>query len=167
MARSGRPRKVYSDNGKTFVAAAKWNREVMKDERFHDYLAYQNNAWQFNLSKAPWWGGQFERMVGLAKRVLYQTIGRANLRWGELKEVILDVEVILNNRSLSYQEDDVQLPILTPNAMMFGQPNILPGEEVRLKILPFSMQGCIVVPLDQLIPAWSQGKTRSTWRRRS
>ena len=57
IARRGRPRKVYSDNGKTFVAAAKWISKIMKDERFQDYLAHQQIVWQFNLSKAPWWGG--------------------------------------------------------------------------------------------------------------
>ena len=33
IARRGRPKKIYSDNGGTFVAAAKWLRTVMKDER--------------------------------------------------------------------------------------------------------------------------------------
>ena len=63
-------------------------------------------------------GGQFERMVGLVKQALYKTIGRANLRWPQLEEVILDVEIALNNRPLAYQEDDVQLPALTPNVMV-------------------------------------------------
>jgi transposase len=68
IARRGRPRKIYSDNGKTFVAAATWLRKVMKEERFHNWLAEQRIDWQFNLSRAPWWGGQFERMVGLVKK---------------------------------------------------------------------------------------------------
>ena len=29
IARKGRPLKIYSDNGRTFVAAAKWLRNVM------------------------------------------------------------------------------------------------------------------------------------------
>ena len=37
-----------------------------------------------------------------------------------------NVEVTLNNRPLSYVEDDIQLPILTPNLLQFGQPNLLP-----------------------------------------
>ena len=37
IARKGRPEKIYSDNGKTFVAAAKWLRNVMKDERLHNH----------------------------------------------------------------------------------------------------------------------------------
>lgn len=102
----------------------------MKDEKLHDYLAHHHIAWQFNLSRAPWWGGQFERMIGLVKQALYKSIGGAHLTWGELEEVILDVEVTLNNRPLTYVEDDIQLPMLTPNKMMFGQPNLLPEDDV-------------------------------------
>eukprot|EP00794_Sanderia_malayensis_P014442 gene14442-biopygen11541 len=69
-------------------------------------------------------------MVGLVKQSLYKTIGNANLKWSELEEVIIDIEVALNNRPLSYVEDDIQLPILTPNAIQFGLPNIIPEEEV-------------------------------------
>ena len=101
----------------------------MKQEQFQNFLARQNIIWQFNLSRAPWWGGQFERMVGLVKRALYKSIGRANLRWGELVKVILDVEIAVNNRPLGYVEVDVQLPTLTPNSMLFMQPNLLPDEE--------------------------------------
>eukprot|EP00112_Aurelia_sp_Birch-Aquarium-sp1_P013008 Seg2741.1 transcript_id=Seg2741.1/GoldUCD/mRNA.D3Y31 product="hypothetical protein" protein_id=Seg2741.1/GoldUCD/D3Y31 len=98
----------------------------MKKESLQNFLAHQHIKWQFDLSKAPWWGGQFERMVGLVKQSLYKTLGRACLSWSELEEVIIDIELALNNRPLSYVEDDVQLPILTPNVMMFGIPNHLP-----------------------------------------
>ena len=98
----------------------------MADERLNEFLCREGIKWQFNLSRAPWWGGQFERMVGLVKRSLYKTIGNGFLRWSELEEVILDVEVAINNRLLSYVEDVVQLPILTPNSLLFGQPNALP-----------------------------------------
>ena len=57
VARRGRPRKVYSDNGKTFIAAAKWISKIMKEEQIQGYLTHQNITWQFNLSRAPWWGG--------------------------------------------------------------------------------------------------------------
>ena len=46
-----------------------------------------------------------------------------------MQEVILDVVVALNNRPLGYVEDDFQLPTLTPNTLLFGQPNILPELE--------------------------------------
>ena len=126
VARRGRPKKVYSDNGGTFVGAERWLRKVMDDEKFNDILARNNIVWQFNLSRAPWWGGQFERLVGLMKQALQKSIGRGLLTWKELEELLLDVEVALNGRPLSYVEDDHQLPILTPNVMLYTQSNLIP-----------------------------------------
>ena len=98
----------------------------MKDENLQNYLAHQSIVWQFNLSRAPWWGGQFERLVGIVKQALFKSVRRAILTWKELEEVMLDVEVAINNRPLSSIEDDVQLPLLTPNMMIYGQPNLIP-----------------------------------------
>ena len=39
IARRGRPEKIYSDNGKTVVAAARWLYKIMKEEVFNDFLA--------------------------------------------------------------------------------------------------------------------------------
>ena len=102
IAHRGRPEKIYSDNGKTFVGAANLLKTIMSDEKVHDYLAKHRIMWQFNLSRAPWWGGQFERLIGLVKRALYKSIGGGLLTWAELQDVLLDVEVALNNRPLSY-----------------------------------------------------------------
>ena len=129
VARRGRPKIVYSDNGGTFIGAAAWLKKVMKDEKVNGYLAKQDVEWRFNLSRAPWWGGQFERLVGLVKSAMYKVIGGGNLSWKELLDVILDVEVALNNRPLDYVEDDVQQPILTPNSMLLGQSNTIPQLE--------------------------------------
>ena len=60
------------------------------------------------------------------KHSLYKTIRNGNLQWKELQEVILDVEITLNNRPLGYMEDDVELPVLTPNSLLIGQSNSLP-----------------------------------------
>ena len=67
-AHRGRPEKIYSDNGKTFVGAVNVLKTIMHDEKVHDYLAKHRIMWQFNLSRAPWWGGQFEWLIGLVKR---------------------------------------------------------------------------------------------------
>ena len=63
VARKGKPEKVYSDNGKTFISAAKWVKRLKKSEDLAHYLAKQDIKWQFNLPRAPWWGGQFERLI--------------------------------------------------------------------------------------------------------
>ena len=126
IARRGSPTKIYSDNGRTFIAAANWLKKVRKDERLNAFLGTHEITWQFNLSRAPWWGGQFERLIGVMKGAFYKTVGQGQLSWDELSEVLLDVEIVLNNRPLSYAEDDIQLPTLTPNALLFIKSNILP-----------------------------------------
>lgn len=129
VARRGKPEKIYSDNAKTFVAAAKRIRKISRSEQVNDFLAKNNITWQFNLSKAPWWGGQYERLIGLVKQSLYKVIGGSSLKWKELAEVVLDVEISLNNRPLTYVEDDVELSVLTPNLMITGESYVLPDEE--------------------------------------
>ena len=126
IARRGRPEITYSDNAATFKAADKWLNKVRTDEKFHAFLADRAIHWRFNLSRAPWWGGQFERLIGLFKRAFYKAIGNNTLSWEELSEVVLDVEVVLNNRPLSYIEDDVELPVLTPSSMLNINPSALP-----------------------------------------
>ena len=45
--------KIFLDNGKTFVAAAKWLRKIRNDEKLYALLAKHGIAWQFNLGRAP------------------------------------------------------------------------------------------------------------------
>lgn len=70
-------------------------------------------------------------MVGIVKQAFNKSVGNGTLTWVELQDVLLDVEVALNNRPLSYVEEDVQLPLLTPNMLQFGRPNLLPDPEAR------------------------------------
>ena len=59
IARRGRPKKIYSDNGKTFVGAEKWLKQVMRDEKTQDYLAHENIKWQWDEN------GEREREIKL------------------------------------------------------------------------------------------------------
>jgi len=104
------------------------------DEQFHKFLADCTIKWQFNLSRAPWWGEQFERLVGLFKSAFNKSIGNAMLRWAELEEVVLDVEVALNNQPLGYLEDDVELPVFIPHSVLHMN-NIIKLEESRRAFL--------------------------------
>ena len=120
ITRRGRPWEIYSDNAQTFVSAAKWAKKIVKKEKVNDYIAQQEIIWQFNLSRAPWWGGQFERHVSLIKGAMYKTIGKNSLTWYELEEVLMVIQITLNNRPLYHVEDDIQIPISTPNTMIHG-----------------------------------------------
>ena len=108
IARRGSPKRVFfSDNAKAFQAGAKWVTRINKDVKFHIFLSNKSTTWKFNLSKAPLWGGQCERLIGLTKQILYITIRKAHLKWANLEEVLLDIEVNLNNRPLTYIEHDI------------------------------------------------------------
>ena len=104
-------------------------KKAQYDEQLHAILTKHNISWTFNLSRAPWWGGQFERLVGVVKSAFHKTIRNGLLTWPELCDVVLDVEITVNNRPLCYVEDDIQLPVLTPSSMLFQGPNLLPEQE--------------------------------------
>ena len=132
VARRGRTERIYSDNAKTFKAAATWIKSIRKFELIHNYLRENHINWQFNLSRTPWWGAQFERMVGLMKQCLYKTVGKANLSWQELEEVLLGIEITLNNRPFNYLEDDIQFPVLTQNTLAFGEETFNLKEDINI-----------------------------------
>ena len=117
---------MYSDNGLTFKAAVKWLRKIRGEEKFNDALSQLQIQWRFNRAKAPWWGGQFEILIGVFKATFYKVIGNAKLTFEELEETVIDVEVNMNNRPLCYMEDDVSFPTLTPNAFLLQSPHAVP-----------------------------------------
>ena len=67
VCRRGLPSIVVSDNGSTFKAAAKEIKRIMSHPTVKQYLSSTNIQWRFNIERAPWWGGFFERMVQLLK----------------------------------------------------------------------------------------------------
>ena len=54
IARRGSPNIVYSDNAKTYVAAAKWIQNIKRHVLFQDFLIKEEIQWKFNLSRVPW-----------------------------------------------------------------------------------------------------------------
>ena len=122
VVRRGAPDLIVSDNAKTFQAMKKWLSTLQKDENLFNYLATKEIGWKFNMSRAPWGGGFFERLIGIMKNALSKAIGRALLRFEELEEVLLDVESFLNNRPLCYMGEEFETPVITPNLLLRGQP---------------------------------------------
>lgn len=94
---------MLSDNARTFRAASK---------------SLQDVEWTFNIPKAPWWRGVFERMVRSIKQCLRKILGQAKLSQDELLAAITEVEMVINSRPLSYMSpDDLEEP-LTPSYLI-------------------------------------------------
>ena len=68
ISRRGLPHKIISDNASTFKSAAKVINEVVLDPAVSKHLSGLKIEWRHNLEKAPWWGGMFERIIGMTKR---------------------------------------------------------------------------------------------------
>ena len=118
-ARRGTHRIANSDNAKTFMAAAKLLTKLSQDKAFGTYLESHRIIWKFNLPRASWWGGYFERMVGCVKRCLRKILGMAKLSQDELSTVLVEVENTLNTRLLTYLYDELG-DILTPSHLLCG-----------------------------------------------
>ena len=119
-ARRGFPLRMVSDNAKTFKAAARAIAAVVKSSTISDHLSNVGTKWTFNLERAPWWGGLFERMIQTMKRCLKKVIGNAKLTYDELLTSITEVEMTLNSRPLTYvSSEDLEEP-LTPSHLICG-----------------------------------------------
>ena len=116
-------RAVHLELTGTFEATAKWIKVIRKSEKLHDFLATHNLQWRFNLAKSPWWGGIYERLIHEIKKTLYKSLGRSHLSFENLETVIMDIEINMNNRPLTYVESESgEEQVLTPNVLT---PNVL------------------------------------------
>ena len=121
VARKGLPSQFISDNGKTFKAAAKYLDSVFKDGTLQGHLDGVGITWKFNVERAPWWGGAFERLVRSTKRCLKKLIGRSHISLDELITALAEIEAVLNSRPLSYvSSEDLDEPI-TPSHLILGR----------------------------------------------
>ena len=106
MSRRGVPECIISDNAKIFKAGAQelqtMKNQVLKPNESKQFIADHNITWKFITERAPWWGGFYERFVGLVKKFLKKTIGKAYLNMIELNTILIEVEAVLNCRPLTY-----------------------------------------------------------------
>ena len=121
IAQRGRPRLLISDNAGTLKTTAKWIKDIRKNEKLKDYLTAHKIQWRFNLAKSPWWGGIYERLICDLNKALYKSLRRCHLSFDNLETVIMDIEINMNNRPLTYVESESgEEQVLTPNALICG-----------------------------------------------
>ena len=126
-ARSGMPDLMVSDNAKTFKAS-----EIRspKEPKVKAELQTKWVTWRFNLERAPWWGGFFERMVRSVKRCLRKVLGNAKLTVEELSTVLVEVEGTLNARPLTEEYEDFEGEVLTPSHFIYSRAiNFIPDRQ--------------------------------------
>ena len=102
IAKWGFPENVYSDNDSTYVVAAKkWLRKVLKDERLHDCLNFNFVAfWCLQSTMVGW--SIWRDSLNSEEIVTLQDSWQKKSHMEGIGEVLLDVAIVLNNISLSY-----------------------------------------------------------------
>ena len=124
------PRLIISDNATTFTSAGTYIRGLFDDPSVADFLADRRIKWQYIPKRAPWYGGFWERLVGMTKTVLSKMLGRSKVSYEVLQTAVCEVEAILNDRKLTRLPMNVEdLGPLTPSHLLYGQ---------RLTTLPCS-----------------------------
>ena len=121
MGRRGIPRLIVPDNAKTFEKAERELTVIFDSPLIQDYLSGRRIDWQYNLAKAPWWGGFFERLIKEVKLCLKKVLGRTRLTFDELSTILVEIEAVLNSRPLTYLYLDEIEELLTPFHLVIGR----------------------------------------------
>ena len=127
VARRGTPVLIVSDIAKTFQATERALKKLLNHPEVRADLERDKIEWKFNLERAPWWGGLFERMVASVKGCLRRTLGNARVSFDELSTLLTEIECTLNSRPLTYEYNEIGEEVLTPFHLIYGR---------RIKTLP-------------------------------
>ena len=131
IARRGRPHTIYSDNGTNFVGLENHLSEI-DWSLIQEYTAIDRIRWKFNPPTASWWGGWWERLIGIVKNILKRILGKSVVNLEELITILCDVEYVVNNRPLTKRNvDNGDLLPLTPQMFLSLSNDRIVGQDAK------------------------------------
>ncbi|XP_075162723.1 uncharacterized protein LOC142235354 [Haematobia irritans] len=139
VSRRGCPHKIYSDNGRNFVGAA---REIkanfvkslseLKSEAVVRY-GHQKLEWHFIPASAPHMGGLWEAGVKSCKTHLKKISGQIRHTFEEFSTILASIESCLNSRPLTPMSDSQEdFSVLTPGHFLVGSSLLSPAEPEKI-----------------------------------
>lgn len=129
VSRRSLPRTMISDNCSTYKSASVEISHLCNSTRVQESLGNYRVEWKFIPSRAPWYGGWWERLIGLTKASIKKVLGRSHVDYDTLSTIITEIEAILNDRPLTYISTDPRdVEPLTPSDLLYGR---------RLTSLPY------------------------------
>ncbi|XP_055932853.1 uncharacterized protein LOC129962878 [Argiope bruennichi] len=118
ISHRGRSKIIHCNNGTNFVGASNALRDL-NGKQIIDDTSISPIQWKFNPPTASWWGGWWERLIGILKSLLRRVLGRASLTSEEMITILCDCEAVINSRPLTYvTENDVTLIPLSPSLFL-------------------------------------------------
>ena len=98
VALRGVPMEIRTDNAKTFRAMSR--------------TLSPSIQWKFIPERSPWWGGFYERLVGVVKRSLRVSLHRRTIDFRTLQVILYEVAYFINLRPLTTYQDNILCPAL-------------------------------------------------------
>ncbi|KAJ8007682.1 hypothetical protein DPEC_G00096700 [Dallia pectoralis] len=123
----GPSRQIHSDCGTNFVWACNELEfhEVVKESKVQRYVNSQGCKWDFNPPHSSHMGGGWERLIGVARRILDSMLMRrdyASLSHEVLCTLMAEVTAIINSRPLV----DADYPLILTPSMLLTQKQSVP-----------------------------------------
>jgi hypothetical protein len=116
------PKCIMSDNATTFIAASHELQSLLTSANLTHQLAEKGVKWSFIPKRAPWYGGFWERLIGLTKTRLKKVLGRRLVSFIELQTILTEIESILNDRPLTYVSTNVNdIQPISPSSLLYGR----------------------------------------------
>ncbi|KAK7938661.1 hypothetical protein WMY93_001987 [Mugilogobius chulae] len=132
FALRGPSEQLHSDCGTNFVGACKELEfhKVLKESEVQKYINSQGCSWHFNPPHSSHMGGAWERMIGIARRILDSMLMRTHsstLTHEVLCTLMAEVTSIINSRPLVSVSSDPEVPqILTPAMLLTRKQSVPP-----------------------------------------
>lgn len=114
----GLPNFVLLDNAKSFISGSAVLTEILTSEMTCEHFKKHRIKFHHIPVYSPWMGASYERLIGIVKSSFYKTFGRKKLDYFNFITSISDIELIVNNRPLTYRSCQGELEILTPNHLI-------------------------------------------------
>jgi hypothetical protein len=175
IARRGKPRTIYSDNGTNFQGAANQLYEIYtklqfssKMARVQDFLANEGCDWNFIPPHGPHFGGLLEAAVKSMKYHLRKTLGSHVATYEELSTLLAEIKACLNSRPLcNLSNDPFNQTYLSPGYFLIGEllTQLLSIDYTNVKCNRLSMWQTYQQQLQQFWHKWSADYLQSLQQR--
>lgn len=131
------PHLVISDNATNFELGAKEITEMVEDsdeyihDEFHSILESEEVQREFlgikvefrSIPKrAPWFGGFYERLIGITKRTLKKSFSKKLLTYSQLLTLVKECQAVINDRPLTYLSNEpFDMTPICPSEIVLGK----------------------------------------------